>query len=87
MKSFVAILFYLRRPSLLNISQLVKCGKGKREYIEERVARLQALKCGNFFWLELVTWFELVTFNWDKTLEKNISCMQMTPSVILLNIC
>ena len=24
----------------------------------------------NFFLLELVTWFELVTFNWDKTLEK-----------------
>lgn len=62
--------------------------EARGEYIEERVTCVQALECANFYSLELVTWFELATFNWDKTLrkKKNPSHMQMIPSVILLNI-
>lgn len=70
---------------------LARQRREQSDHTEDRVCLrftycLQAPESTNFFPLELVTWLELATFNWDKTLEKNTSCMQMTPSVILLNI-
>lgn len=86
-KSFVAILLYSRPQDYLIVFSLSNVGKARGEYIEERVTCVQVLEYANFYSLELVTWFELATFNWDKALgKKNPSHMQMIPSVILLNI-
>lgn len=71
MNELIAVLFYSRIQWLLNISHLAKCGKSKirGEYIK-KCSSVQALEYANFYSLEQVTWFELVTFNWNKTVKK-----------------
>lgn len=56
-------------------------GEARGEYIEERVTCVQALEYANFYSLELVTWFELATFNWDKTLGKKKSLPYANDSI------
>lgn len=73
MKELVAILFYLRIQWHYIFLSLSNVREARGEHIKERIVCVQALGCTDLCLLGQGTWFELVIFNWGKTLGGKIT--------------